>query len=77
MWMRPARTAAPALPARLTPGATWSGTLSGNGPLPPRTDLHLSFGYFVLEAGTTLGECKVGFRGAGGWYWLTDHTFRV
>ena len=59
----------PHLPAVLRPGATWKGVFTGVGgkALPRRTPLRLCFGMFLPVATTDVR----------GFYWITDHTFRL
>src|SRR6266545_2972329 len=61
-----AKTSTPTIPARIKPGATWSGTFGGTGAtrLPRGTKLSISFGYFIVAS--------VG----NGFSWLTQHSFR-
>lgn len=79
--MRTARTAAPALPRLLAPGASWRGTIRGAGPLPRGIFLRLTFGYFVPGRPGTRSKCdpQRGFAPFDNttWYWTTDHTFRL
>jgi hypothetical protein len=71
--VRPNQHAQPALPTKLAPNATWTGTFSGNAKLPKRSDLRVAFGYFTISAAPADSKAEVG----QGFNWITDHTFRA
>jgi hypothetical protein len=79
-WVRGASTFAPTLPRTFRPAARWAGTMRGRGPLPKKTDLHLSFGFFTPR-GDDVAACRKPLAErssiAGEWYWVTDHVFRL
>jgi hypothetical protein len=64
-----ARSFAPALPRRLSPGAGWRGTFSGKGAaaLKPGKFVRVHFSYFT-------GRLVPGQPGFG---WITDHAHRL
>jgi hypothetical protein len=56
------------LPRSIGAGATWTGTISGKAKLARGRDYRLSFGWFEpLDPDT----------GGRGFYWITDHSFRL
>jgi len=73
--LRRAATFDPALPDALTPGATWSGTISASGALPAGLWVRVVFGAFVpsekmpdtLRRQGVLDQLT----------WITDHAYRL
>jgi hypothetical protein len=71
--VRPNQHSLPALPSKLAPNATWTGTCTGKAKLPKRSELRVAFGFFTISAapadrGTDVGQA---------FNWITDHTFRA
>ncbi len=66
--LRPAQDFVPPLPARLVPGATWSGTISAPGPLAAGLHVRLMFGPFVA-----VGDPPDGMQTQ--FSWITDSSY--
>lgn len=66
--LRPARSFDPPLPERLTPGATWLGTMSAPGPLAAGLHVRLVFGRLVA-VGTPPEGTPTEFS------WITDNSY--
>ena len=68
--LRPARSFEPPLPARLSPGASWRGTISAPGPLAAGLYVRLVFGPFVA-VGDPPDDMGTQFS------WITDNAYEL
>jgi len=75
-----ARVYKPALPAKIPPGKSWSGTWSGIDDLPVGLGVEVSFGYFVPLGAPVPGAGPDPFepgKPPAGYFWETDHRFTL
>jgi hypothetical protein len=75
-----ARIYKPALPTKIAPGKSWTGTWSGIDDLPAELGIEVSFGYFV-PIGAPVPDMDPHHlepgRPPAGYYWETDHRFTL